>query len=203
MRIRRQLRALARLQNGKDDGAHEGGNELRDGGVDVENTEIDAAQLTGRAVSSCAAVLNCTDPSASRLVDEAHLDAAGGKSPVGRVAGGGPRGHGVRSAAELVDFHAKEGGGRPHGNAPGDAAQGDQDGGEAEGSSEGGQEHGKGEHEVAGDPCREQIGFVLVDRLDNLGDAGGWAVGKGVVLRRPDEGRQDPGADESHGRVDG
>lgn len=40
-----QLGALARLEDGKDDGGDESADELREGSVDVEDTEVDAGQL--------------------------------------------------------------------------------------------------------------------------------------------------------------
>lgn len=49
VRIGRQLGALARLEHREDDGADKCPNELRDGLIDVQYTEVDARQLACRA----------------------------------------------------------------------------------------------------------------------------------------------------------
>lgn len=43
-----QLGAFAGLEDGEDNGGDESADELREGGVDVEDTEVDAGQLARR-----------------------------------------------------------------------------------------------------------------------------------------------------------
>lgn len=55
LRLRGKLGTLARLENGEDDPANESTYELGQGSIDVEDAEVDAAQLSCRGVVRVAA----------------------------------------------------------------------------------------------------------------------------------------------------
>ncbi len=120
MRALGQLGTLAGLEHGEDDVGDEGADELRQGGEEVQDAEVDAGQLAGRGREGHVAGVGFRvrqvelDGAVVRVVAErGEFERVGGvgKTVVGGDAVASARrgaGHG-RVVADLVDFDAHEG----------------------------------------------------------------------------------------------